>query len=333
MSAARPSLVRLLKIHQAISCGGYPSLASLADLCEVNPRTIKRDLRLLREEFEAPIGYSRERQGYYHEREFSLAPAPFHERELLALSIAIEVANTFRNTPFAEAVRQALEKLRLMMPTPNRFAYDDLSAAVTYIAEPAPPERLETVILFNDLLEAVNAHRQVRLTYYTMSRRAKAERVVDPYQLYLHRGMWYLHGLCHLRHEARDFAVNRILHLEKLATTFAPPDPEAIRRRLARRFTIVQDKLITAEIWFDAETAPRIKERVWHSSQEIADHTDASCTLTLRVEGLSSVLRWVLSFGRHAVPLAPPELVTQFRAEAQAMAKSPGTAKKARSRK
>lgn len=328
MPAARPCLVRLLKVHHAIARGGYPSLTALAELCEVNARTVKRDLRLLREEFGAPIGYSRKRQGYWYEREFSLVPSPFHERELLALSIAIEVANTFRNTPFAAAVRQALEKLRLMLPPSHQFAYDDLSAAVTYIPEPAPPERLETVLLFNDLLEAVNAHRQVKLTYFTMSRQAKGERVVDPYQLYLHRGMWYLHGFCHSRRQTRDFAVSRILSLEKLPTSFTPPDPEAVKKKLARRFTILQDELITARIWFDAETAPRIKERVWHHSQEIVDHADGSCTLTLRVEGMLSVLRWVLSFGRHAVPLAPRELISQLRAEVQAMAQPPRLPKK-----
>jgi predicted DNA-binding transcriptional regulator YafY len=234
-------------------------LDALADLCEVTPRTVKRDLRLLREEFGAPLCYSRERQGYCYEREFSLVPSPFHERELLALSIAIEVANTFRNTPFPDAVHNALEKLQTMMPQTDRAAYEDVSAAVTYVPEAAPPERLETVIHFNDLLDAINSHRQVQMTYHSMSADAEAVRVVDPYQLYLYRGMWYLHGLCHLRHEYRDFAINRIRDLRVLTSTFDPPDPEQLRARLSQRFTIFQDAPATVSIWFDTATARRIK--------------------------------------------------------------------------
>jgi len=327
-ASTRPTLVRLLRIHHAIASEAWPSLEALAGLCEVNPRTLKRDLRLLRDEFGAPIEYSRERQGYHYTREFTLVPAPFHERELLALSIAVEVANTLHNTPFPDAVRNALEKLQAMMPQADRAAYEDVSAAVTYIPEAAPPERLETVIHFNDLLDAINSHRQVRITYHSMSADADAVRVVDPYQLYLYRGMWYLHGLCHLRNEGRDFAVNRIRELKILASTFEPPEADELRRRLAQRFTIFQDAPATVSIWFDAETARRIKERVWHPSQSTDDHPDGSCTLTMTVDGVSSVMHWVLGFGHHAIPVSPPELVSLVNREIETMAsrRTPPTA-------
>ena len=48
---------------------------------------------------------------------------------------------------------------------------------------------------------------------------------------------------------------------------------------------------------------------------------DGACTLRMTVEGLPSVVRWVLGFGHHAKPLAPPELVAQVKAEACAVAK------------
>jgi predicted DNA-binding transcriptional regulator YafY len=91
LASTRPTLVRLLRIHHAIASEAYPWLEALAGSCEVHPRTLKRDLKLLRDEFGAPIEYSRERQGYHYTTEFTLVPAPFHERELLALSIAVEV--------------------------------------------------------------------------------------------------------------------------------------------------------------------------------------------------------------------------------------------------
>jgi len=324
MSFARPTLTRLLRIHYAISTGRYPSLAQLAEGCGGHERTVKRDLRLLREELGAPLSYSRERRGYHYTRPFSLAPTPFEERELLALSLAVEVAGGFRNTPFKTAVRQALEKLRLMMAGPEQFAFDDANAAITYIPDPAAPERLETVLRFNELWGAWHEHRQVRLRYRAMSSGKEAVRVVDPYQFYLYGGMWYVHGFCHLRQAERDFAINRVQSVEVLSRTFTPPDPEALRKRLAERFTIVEGEAADVRVWFDAAVAPRIRERVWHPTQQLTDGADGSCTLAMRVKGLVSVKRWVLSYGRHAVPLAPAELVEAIRAEVAEMTRPRG---------
>ena len=319
MASTRPSLMRLLRIHQSLSLRRYPSLVNLAEMCGTHPRTLKRDLRVLREEFNAPLAYCRPRGGYHYTRPFSLAPPPFDERELLALSVAVEVAGAFRNTPFAEAVREALEKLRMMMPGAEQFAFDDAGGAITYVADPAPPERVETVLHFSDLWRAVHEHRQVRLTYRAMSSGREAVRVVDPYQIYLYGGMWYVHGFCHLRREGRDFAINRVQEVKVLETGFAPPDPEALRKRLSQRFTIVEGPDAEIGVWFDGEVAPRIRERIWHSSQRLTDHEDGSCTLTMRVKGLVSVKRWVLSYGRHAEVLEPPELAEEIRREAEMM--------------
>lgn len=326
----RPTLERLVQIHHAIASGAGPTLVDLAGLCDVHPRTIKRDLRQLREGFDAPLCCSRQDRRYRYERPFALLPEPFHERELLALSLVIDIAHTFRNTPFADALRRALEKLRAMLPAPGQLAYDDHSAAVAYVPDPAPPEQVQVAIHFSRLLEAANARRQVRLTYHSLSARAVTVRTVDPHQLYLHHGVWYLHGFCHLRGRSRDFAVHRVRSLELLATTFSPPDPEVVRQAMARRFTIIEETPADVAIRFDAETAPFVKERLWHATQRITDRADGSCVLRMQVEGLTSVLRWVLSFGRHAVPLAPPELVERARAEVRAMARAWGAEKRLR---
>ena len=319
MALTRPMFVRLLQIHQAIGQGTYPTLEGLARLCEVDPRTVKRDLKLLREEFNAPLGYSRRHAGYCYERPFSLVAAPFHEQELFALSVVIDVAHALRNTPFADAIRNALEKLRLMMPSAAPGTHAEQTGAIAYVPDPTLPEQTQAAIHFNQLLDATNSHRQVRLTYRAPSPQRESTRVVNPHLLYLHHGIWYVHGFCHLREAEREFAVHRILDLDVLPTSFVPPALDGIRQAFARRFTIVQGAAFEAHVWFDAESAPFIRERTWHASQQIADHQDGSCTLSMRVEGMQSVLTWVLSFGRHAAPLGPPELVDQVLAEARAM--------------
>ncbi len=320
MPSTRPSLARMMLIHQAIAGKRYPSLDDLAHLCQVHPRTIKRDLRALREEFDAPVVYAREEQGFYYTNDFTLATPPLTEGEILALSMMSTFSSVLANTPFAPAVTRALEKLLVMLPEEAQQIVLQDGLLVSNLPDPAPPAQVQTAIHFNVLLHAIDRNQRVRMTYYTLSRNAISTREVDPYHLYYRRGMWYLHAYCHQRRATRDFALSRIGALEPLAVSFPAPDLEAVRATLAQRFSIMQDGCAEVVVAFDAETARLVRERRWHPSQTIEDVPDGGCRLTMTVTGLSSVKRWVLSFGRHARVLAPPELVRQVAAEVRAMA-------------
>ncbi|HOF86789.1 MAG TPA: WYL domain-containing protein, partial [Armatimonadota bacterium] len=260
MTTSRPSLSRLFLIHQAIAAREYPSLEDLAELCGVTARTIKRDLRMLRDAFRAPLTYFRAHNGYAYATPFNLSAPPLSEGELLALCFTITMAAAMGQTPFAPALRRSAEKLRAMLPEPYQAVLLDDGPCMSALADPAPPPRVETSIYFHDLLQAIERHRQARMTYYTMARDAVTTRVVDPYHLYFRRGMWYVHAWCHLRGETRDFALERIRRLELLAEHFTPPDHQAMLDRLARRFSLMNEGHAAVAIRFDAEWARRIRE-------------------------------------------------------------------------
>lgn len=322
MANHRTEISRLLKIHYAIASGERPTVASLSERCGVGERSIKRDIAVLRDEFRAPIAVSRTKgeEGYFYERPFRLAPEPFTDQELLALSMALQIAETFYASPFVPAIKGALEKLRHVQVDAGCQASEATTGHVSLIAEPAPPESIKDTIHFNDLLKAIEQRRQVRMTYYTMSRDEETDRTIDPYHLYHYDGLWYVYGHCHFRHENRDFAINRIRSLTLLPSTFTPPGQDTIRRQLGLRFANITDDPVTVSIKFDAEAARRIRERIWHASQQIAVDDDGTCILTMTVTGLETVTRWVLSFGPHAMPLAPKRFVHTVQKAIKAMA-------------
>ncbi len=328
MANHRLEISRLLKIHAAIATGERPTVAELAERCEVGPRTIKRDIALLKLELDAPICVSRTKgeEGYYYERPFRLAPEPFSDQEMLALSVSLQVADTFRNMPFLPAIKGALHKLRQMQVEADRQV-GEMAGHISLLAEPAPHEDVQATIHFTELLKAIEQHRQVRMTYYTMSRDEESERVVDPYHLYHYDGLWYLYGYCHARGENRDFAVNRIRQMALLETNFNAPAQEEIRQRLGERYANVSGAPTTVTIHFEKSVARYIRERVWHKSQELTVNKDGSCDLTMTVTGLDTVTRWVLSFGPHAIPIAPARFVSRVKKDVLAMAAKLGDEK------
>lgn len=71
------ALARLQHIHEAISSGRCPSVRDLEESTGRTPRTIKRDLRAMREDFHAPLVYDYQRKGFrYTEPGWQLPPIP-----------------------------------------------------------------------------------------------------------------------------------------------------------------------------------------------------------------------------------------------------------------
>jgi predicted DNA-binding transcriptional regulator YafY len=79
---------------------------------------------------------------------------------------------------------------------------------------------------------------------------------------------------------------------------------------------------VTVRIWFDAKTAPYIRERRWHSTQELHEHEDGAVTLQMVVRGLNDVKRWVLGYGQGAIVREPPELRKMVSSEIMKMYKN-----------
>jgi predicted DNA-binding transcriptional regulator YafY len=76
----------------------------------------------------------------------------------------------------------------------------------------------------------------------------------------------------------------------------------------------------TVRIRFDQEIAGWVTERQWHLQQKLTRLQTGEIELEFPANGLFEVQRWVLSWGRQARVLAPPELVQMVNEEVTAMA-------------
>ncbi|HEX2950822.1 MAG TPA: hypothetical protein VHV83_14850 [Armatimonadota bacterium] len=161
MPTTRPMLARLFVVHHAIAEGRTPSLRDLAELCEVDPRTIKRDLRTLREMYHAPLIYCAASHGYRYTSHFTLDNVNFSEGELLTLCLMRTFAGALHNTHLAARMDGLFGKLQALLPEPAQGMMHEVDGAVSYLPDPAPPEDVAQCIVFNDLLRAIEENRQV----------------------------------------------------------------------------------------------------------------------------------------------------------------------------
>jgi proteasome accessory factor C len=161
--------------------------------------------------------------------------------------------------------------------------------------------------------QALAAGRALRLTYWTASRDATTERVVDPVRLLTVTGSTYLEGWCRLREDVRTFHLGRVQEVVVLDEPAAAPvglpardvgeglfqpGPEDLLVRLA---------LQPAAAWV-AEYYP---------TESVEDLGDGTTVVALRARDEAWVRRLVLSLGSAARVLEPAWLTERVLEDAR----------------
>lgn len=107
-----------------------------------------------------------------------------------------------------------------------------------------------------------------------------------------------------------------------LSSYFLINDNFSIEEYLSKGFLAERgDKLIDIAIMFDEYQSRWIRDRSWHSSQQIEELPSGGLILSLQVGGVQEVKRWVMGYGPHAEVLKPESLRNQFKNEIEEMKK------------
>ncbi len=316
MAKFKPQYRRLIYIDQKLRQGTMvdrlPNCSSLAREWEVSPKTILRDMEYLRDELNAPIEYDPVRHGYFYtEENFKLPAIPIKQSDLFAICIAEKVLRQYENTPIYDNLVTVFDSLEKSMPARVSVDPSWLHGRFSFFAEAAP---LMDHDVWQTAFEALRESRSLQFQYRNPGWKKSYQRTVDPYHAVSYRAEWYLIGYCHYMKSIRSFAVSRMTEATVLDRYFAPPSNFDFEQFSGSHFGIMfgKDEFPVA-IRFDAEAAPYARERQWHPSQQIEAVEDDAIILRFTVNHLFEVKRWVLSWGKGATVLEPPELVTLVR--------------------
>jgi proteasome accessory factor B len=146
-------------------------------------------------------------------------------------------------------------------------------------------------------------------------------RRVRPYHLGCLENQWYLFAEDLERKQLRTFALPRMRKVKLTTKGFRRPADFSITQILSGSFGVYSaGKKQRIRIQFDAFAARLVAERKWHESQRVREQGSGSIVLELELGGLEEIERWILSWGKHARVLAPKELVSRVREEANAIA-------------
>jgi hypothetical protein len=105
------------------------------------------------------------------------------------------------------------------------------------------------------------------------------------------------------------FALSRCLTIEGTGEHFARPAEFDARSFFKDAFGISQaEKPWKARVLFAKEVATYIRERVWHSSQQLRERRDGRLEMRLKTSGRKELTRWILSWMPNVKVLASRQL-------------------------
>lgn len=318
MAKYKPQHSRLLFIDRKIREKRYPNRYSLAEEWETSYKTIQRDLDYMRYELNAPIEYSAKQRGYYYtEAQYQLPAIHIRESDLFAIYLADKLLAQYEGTPVYDSLRSVFSKIEDSLPdkVATRSGSDqNLFTVLPPFATVILPEVLATVF------DCLRTSTRLEVEYRSPGGEPIWRRI-DPYQGVRFEGDWYVVGYCHLRRAIRTFSLARMRSAKKSAEGFTRPASFDFRQLFGSHFGIHWSEDETeVRIRFNRHAAAYIRERQWHPSQTIDDQTDGSLILTVTVNHLLELKRWILSWGDDAQVLTPAELAEDLRLTALRMA-------------
>ena len=304
----KTAVPRIYFIDSEISAGRYPNVTTLAKKYETSASTINRDIAYMRDMMGAPIEYDFFKKGFFYtEKTFRLPAAYASADDLLALGIAKNLLDLYRDTPIHEAALNLLESISTPLQTmQNGEWFKD-----RIIIPKAASARVETET-WNNIVKGLRENRIITFQY--LGTGEQAERRVRPYQLLFDSRSWYLFSYDEDREEMRMFALSRISGVTPTGKFFVIPSDFDYRSHEGASYFGVFSGMKSYKFVISISGDTRwITERTWAEDQVIKN-IPSGIELSFTSNQLDKVLDWVLSQTPRARPLAPKALVERWEA-------------------
>lgn len=305
---------RLLAIVLELQGKGRQRAEDLAATFETSKRTIYRDIQALGEAGVPLISVPG--RGYSLMKGYFLPPLSFSTDEATMLLLGSDFMAQNFDAQYRTAAQSASRKIEGVLPEKLRAEVHYLQDSIRFVSSGTIADVAE-VEMVRQLRRAIIERATVRFCYHTRhvqhGQSTQRTREADPYGLVHFSNAWHLVAYCHMRHDIRNFRLDRMENLELLSQTFQrPPDFKLQARKRA------ESECIVVRALFDKEVARWVRESRFYYTVSEAESAEG-LLVTFQVRQESEILQWLLSWGQHVRVLEPPSLRQRIAEEATGM--------------
>jgi len=293
-------VIRIFNIINAIQANPGISAKDLAFKCEVNIRTIYRDMDIL--ELIAPVSREGRGTGYRFMGKFFLYPLNFTEQEALVFSLLPSMLDKENLPPGFDTAYDKIMGTHRKEKSQMNTILEDITGIIQM---GTPAYRKESPNFLQPIIQAILEQKTMDTIYHTQYRNETTERKIDPYFLIPRDQRFYLIGYCHSKQGIRTFRISRFQKVEILNHSFDKSGFN-IKQYLKNTWSVDRgEKNTTFKVRFNAEVARYIKEEELFVHPRMKDQKDGSLIFEVTVNNEKEFLRWLLQYGASAEILEP----------------------------
>lgn len=289
---------RLISVIMILLERQRASIRELAEICEVSPRTISRDLDTINQAGIPIVSYPGLHGGVGIMENYKLEKRLFSTADVTTLLMGL---GCIRSSLSGQEVINALAKIKGLIPEEQRREIELKAGRLTidmtpWVGNSGCAETIEIV------QQALEQNRLLQFTY-TDRQGQKSRRTVEPYRLLLKGMRWYLDGYSLERQDFRLFKLARMQEVILSDTRFVLRDyhPEA---RVQPDFQ--DENIVTVTVQLKGDAVERFEELFGANvfTTEDGAWRTAQISLTDDTRGY----RFLLSFGADCVCLGPEDV-------------------------
>lgn len=312
-------LLRQWKILQLLADSrvGY-TMQEFVEMFDVSLRSIQRDIAVLQE-----AGFPLEDiTGSRNQKRWKMRPFSeqmgFNFADMISIVMSRRFLEPLAGTPFWEGHQKVYRKVRGALSESALKFCEQLNQTIRVSGFGASDYSRRGKII-DTVLQAMEDRRRVLVVYQSQESTEATEQELGPQGFIWHNGSLYLIAWSTRREEIRNYKVDRIQDAAIGSDLqYAVPGDFSLEQWQKKAFGVFRgdgDQSWSIRIHFTRDAARYVQESWWHDSQRFEAHEDGSVDLHLELNDLSSVSKWILSFGRNATALEPPELLDRLRSE------------------
>lgn len=277
-------------------------------------RTVQRDVKVLQDEYNAPIEYSKREAAYtlYNKEWTFQVPALLNPDELLAVMIGGKLSSDIFPACISSRVSRAVGEI--LRYNESEYITPELVDSLKVL-----PDAVAVVPdeIFAAAFEAWRSRHVLRVNYVGRDG-VPFIRDIEPHTLVFHEMCWSIKGFCRLRNGVRTFHIARIRSAVMLNETFRPSS--------AIIDSVTPDRFLDYErvkdVTIRLNEAGRQFASVYalHSAQTFTRGDDGFFTMCVPSVPLERFVPWILRQAGDAEPLGPPAAVEAVRAAVRRLA-------------
>jgi predicted DNA-binding transcriptional regulator YafY len=308
------SIIRLLETRRSLT------LDELAEECDVDRRTIHRDLNAVQE-----AGYTLTSDWLEGKKIYSfmtksrnIPPITFTLPQLMSLYLLRSLGAHLAGTPFQVEINELFRSINSVLPD-RHVAHMERIARVSLPLLHGSRDYSSAAGHIAELQRALLQQYRIKLTYAKKGKGEADVYEVDPYTIVFHKGGIYLLGDTHNRKAMRLFALERIRGVEVTRQRFEIPEDYKPETHFSSAFGLVNDTPMRVLVRFSPEIAHAVSDRIWMQGQKISTDSAGRVTVEFEAAGQMELVSWILSYGMQAEVLEPPELRKEVRKQVKQM--------------